>query len=116
MQPNKFEIRIVEATTHYINIDCIESVTNEPFNLDGFKATFVLKHGDHKTYKETSIIDNTVTVKIDPEDTLGKKYIEFESRIFNEEKDVFHVCLGRIDVVEAVDPLTDIGDINKENQ
>lgn len=109
---NKVDMQIMEGTTHYINIDCIDKLTREPYDLTGHKATFSIKKENTAVHKKTEIHDYTVSAKIEPEDSVGIKRIPYECRIFSPNGDVYHVVYGVIEIVKAPVLLTKYPDEN----
>ena len=102
------DIFITEGTTHYINIDCFDENTKNKFDLNGYKAMFFLTDNDCHTGvidKQVTIEDNTISVKLEPKDTMNKKELRYECRIFAENGDVFHVCGGKINISKSKIPI-----------
>ena len=103
---NVVDFEVVEGTTHYINIDCIDENTKERFYLDGYEVVFWLgnENNAHVIKKDISVADNTVTVKLKPEETIGKN-LTYECRIFASNGDIFHVITGRIKILKPKIPV-----------
>ena len=97
---------VVEGTTHYINIDCVHDDSNEKFYLEGYEVVFWLRTKNNDVIKkEVTTIDNTISVKLEPEETRGKDYLTYECRILAINGDIFHVATGKIKIVKPKIPV-----------
>ena len=98
---NVKDFNIVEGTTHYINIDCFHEESKEMFYLKGYQAKFYLCEKGKDTVKEKDVFiaDNTISVKIEPGETIGVKSYDYECRIYKE-RDIFHVVTGTIKILK----------------
>ena len=105
---NARNFSIVEGTTHYINIDCFHEDTKEKYDLTGYKVLFFLTDNNCHTgfiEKEAKVSDNTIMVKIEPNDTVKKSKLQYDCRIFDENGDIFHVVSGEIRVSKPTIPI-----------
>lgn len=105
MKVNICDIDIVEGTTHTIRINCFNQ-DKQDFNLEGYKVAFVLT-GKNDVYKKAVIDGSTINVKIDPQDTIDRKVIPYECRLFNSVNDVFHCVMGTIRIKKANKAVTE---------
>lgn len=99
---NKMNIDVVEGTTHYINIECSDKNNRSPYSLEGYTAVFKYVDQSKTVNKSTTIINNIIQIKLTPADTIGKVRLPYECRIIsNSNGDVFHICMGNIEVHKA---------------
>lgn len=96
-------LEIVEATTRYINITCLNNDTEEPFDFEGYTVQTHLSFDTEKQYVDTAIVDNILSYKIPAEISLGAERGIAETRIFKE-GDVFEVLRIDITVKKADQP------------
>jgi hypothetical protein len=104
MKPNIKDFDIVEGTTHTIKIKCLDE-NKQDFDLNCYRAMFVIVDSGIEDKKQIIIENNTINVKIEPKDTLNREKLNYECRIFNNSNDVFHVVFGKINVIKAVKPI-----------
>lgn len=105
---NVKDFSVVEGTSHYLKFNCRNAEDKTPFHLNEYKAMFFLTDNDCHTGvidKQVTIEDNTISVKLEPKDTMNKKELRYECRIFAENGDVFHVCGGKINISKSKIPI-----------
>ena len=101
---NVVDFDVVEGTTHYINIDCLKENTKERFYLEGYEVVFWLRNKNNDVIKkEVTIVDNTISIKLEPEETIGKD-LAYECRIFAINGDIFHAITGKIKILKPKIP------------
>ena len=105
MKCNKYDIDVVEGTTHQMKFSCTSE--GKPYDFDNCKALFILVDGNVPNRKEATIRDNVITATLEPGDTLGKygKRLCYECRAFSNTGEVFHIALGDINVIRAKAPI-----------
>jgi hypothetical protein len=92
-----------EGTTRYINVDC-QNPDGTIFNLSGFDVTvLLLLDGAEEISKEYTITDNTVSFRVDPEDTIGHKSAKYEIRIYKN-TEIFNVIKGDMRIHSSIRP------------
>lgn len=101
-------ISIIEATTRYINVDVLNKDRTR-MDISTYKA-FLSLVCDNNLFvrRECTILDNVVSTKLEPKDTLGKagKILEYEIRIIDDETNtVLAIKYGKIKVIKSIDPI-----------
>ena len=93
---------IPEGTTRYINIDCYNP-NGTVFDLEGYTVAVRILFDGNIIEKVASILDNTISFTIDPEDTIDKKSGEYEVRIYKND-DIYQVIKGDIGIRSSIRP------------
>ena len=106
MKCNKYDIDVVEGTTHQIKFSCTSE--SKPYYFDDYRIVFAIVDDGEIRRKEATAKENIITAKLEPSDTLGKygKRLYYECRAFSNQGDVFHISLGDINVIKAKAPIT----------
>lgn len=105
MKCNKYDIDVVEGTTHQIKFSC--SSECKPYYFDDYRIVFAIVDNGEIKRKEATAKENIITAKLDPSDTLGKygRRLYYECRAFSKTNEVFHIALGDINVIKAKAPI-----------
>lgn len=101
-------ITMIEATTRYINVDVFNGDRSR-MDLEGFVAFLSIQcDGSLTVRRQCEIADNIVSVKLKPQDTLGKygHDMQYEIRIVdNETNTALAIKTGKIKVNKSIDPV-----------
>lgn len=101
-------ISLIEGTTRFINVDVLYSDKSR-MDLTGYKAYLSIVCDDTLIVRrECNIIDNVVSTKIEPRDTLGRVgyNMKYEVRVIDDESNmVLAIKSGKIKVIQSIDPI-----------
>jgi hypothetical protein len=95
------DIHIDEGTSHWLNVTVNES-DGSGSDLEGCTAIFTAG----TTEKPCSIENNVISVKLEPEETIGYLSSGYQIRIFDKNDDVFQIIQGCIYIRKAHKPYT----------
>ena len=96
-------IDMPDGTTRYVNIDCYNP-NGTVFDLSGYSISVKILFNDGTLIeKESEILDNTISFVIDPEDTIDKKSVGYEVRIYKNET-IYQVIKGDIGIQSSIRP------------
>jgi hypothetical protein len=95
------DIHIDEGTSHWLNVTVKES-DGSVSDLSGCTAIFTAGPIE----KTCGIENNVISVKLEPEETMGYLSSGYQIRIFDENADVFQIIQGYIYIRKAHKPYT----------
>jgi hypothetical protein len=95
------DIHIDEGTSHWLNVTVNDS-DGSVSDLTGCTAIFTAGPIE----KTCGIENNVISVKLEPEETIGYLSSGYQIRIFNENADVFQIIQGYIYIRKAHKPYT----------
>lgn len=95
------DIHIDEGTSHWLNVTVKDS-DGSVADLKGCTAIFTAGLIE----KACGIENNVISVKLEPEETMGYLSSGYQIRIFDENADVFQVIQGYIHIRKAHKPYT----------
>lgn len=101
-------ITIIEATTRYINVDVLNGDETR-MDISGYKAYLsIVCDNTLIVRRPCEIVDNVVSTKLLPKDTIGRvgHSMEYEIRIIDDETNtVLAIQSGKIKVNKSIDPI-----------